>query len=95
MSERLEFWPAYRGGPLLNDHGPSVDLAGLPVSRDLRERGAEWVSDYGDEKLTVEGLVDPEWFAVGTALLAELRVALQPDFDVVVTEPWGGEEPAE
>jgi hypothetical protein len=91
----LEFWPEYRGGPLWNDQGQSVDLANLPVSDDLRERVADWVSGYADEKLPMESTGDAEWLAVGTALLAELRLALQPDYDVVVTEPWWGEEPAE
>ena len=93
MSERLEFWPEYRGGRLWHDHGQSVDLADLPLSGNLRERVAEWVSVYADEKLPMESPGDTEWLAVGTYWLAELRLALQPDYDVVVTEPWWGEEP--
>jgi hypothetical protein len=93
MSERLEFWPEYRGGPLWTTAGQSVDLADLPISDDLRDRVAVWSSKYGDEKLPTEGPGDPEWIADGRGLLAELRSAVRPDYEVIVTEPWWAEEP--
>lgn len=94
MAECLEFWPEYEGGPLWDDQGRSVDLGDRSLPADLRVRVAEWVAAYGDEKLPMDGPGDVEWLAVGTALLAELRVALSPVCTIVVTKPWWGEEPA-
>jgi hypothetical protein len=93
MSERLEFWPEYRGGPLWTDRGESVELSDLPISDDLRQRLAAWSSRYSDERLPVEDRGDPDWVAVGRDLLAEVRRALQPGYEVIVTEPRWGEEP--
>jgi hypothetical protein len=88
----LEFWPEYHSGPLWSD-GKSIDLDELPISDEFRRRLREWNARYDDSKLFAERQ-DENWVLEGRRLLAELRAALGTSAEVVVTEPWWGEEPA-
>lgn len=91
-SNVLEFWPEYSGGPLWSTDGKTVDLAGLALSSHLIERLVAWNSRYDDSKLSLES-DDPAWINEGTSLLSEVREALGDAFQVIVTEPWWGEQP--
>jgi hypothetical protein len=53
------------------------------------------VSAYAEEKLPVEGPGDQQWLDEGVDLLRRCREELQPNYEVVVTEPWWGEVPTE
>jgi hypothetical protein len=94
VSQVVEFWPEYNGGPLWRNDGNSVDLASVPLSDDLRSRLLAWNARYDDSKLPFERS-DEVWLAEGKRLLAETRHALRHSITVVVTEPWWGEESSE
>ena len=59
---------------------------------DLVERLRRCNDRYDDAKLPFENN-DIEWLHEGQVLLTEVRAALGRDYEVVVTEPWWGEEP--
>ena len=69
-----------------------MDLAGLALSSDLIGRLVAWNSRYDDSKLAV-GNDDTAWINEGTSLLSEVRAALGDALQVIVTEPWWGEQP--
>lgn len=50
MSQVVEFWPEYNGGPLWSDDGNSIDLASLPLSDGLRSRLLAWQPARADAK---------------------------------------------
>lgn len=88
----LEFWPDYGPGPLWAD-GKAVDLAALPMERGLMERMAAWNAEYSEDKVPIDGPGDEAWLSWGRRLLGGVRTALRDQYQVVVTEPWWGEEP--
>lgn len=92
VTKALEFWPEYEGGPLWTEQGASVDLdeLGLPVG--LEDRVVAWSRLYADDKLPMDGPGDERWLDDGRRVLAELREALQGRYEIVVTEPWWGDE---
>lgn len=52
------------------------------------------LAGYSSEgKLPLTGEGDPGWLEEGMRLLAEVRRCLAGRFNVVVSEPWWGEEP--
>jgi hypothetical protein len=57
----------------------------------LVERLRSWNSRYDDSKLPLKG-DDTQWLAEGESLLGEVRRALDGVFEIIVTEPWWGEE---
>ena len=87
----MEFWPEYNSGPLCSSTGAAIDLAALALPEALVQRLREWNASYDDSKLPFEQN-DTAWLANGQGLLAETRKALGPDYEVIVTEPWWGEE---
>ena len=89
----LEFWPDYGPGPLWTDDGQPVDLSSLGLSRDLVERVAAWNAAYEETKVPIEGTGDDGWLSEGKRLLGAIRDAVGSEYQVVVTEPWWGEEP--
>jgi hypothetical protein len=91
MSEAIEFWPDYGAGPLWVG-GRAVDVERPDIPPDLAHRLVSWNAEYGDERLPMEGPGDAAWLSEGRRLLHELRAAVWP-VEVVVTEPWWGEEP--
>jgi hypothetical protein len=93
MARVLEFWPEYNSGPLWSPDGADVDLESLGLPTDLVERLRHWNARYDDSKLPFER-DDVGWLNEGTALLGEVRMALGSAYEVVVTEPWWGEEPS-
>lgn len=93
MPTVLEFWPEYDGGPLWSPEGQTVELASLGLPRELVARLNAWNARYDDAKLPFEGN-DRDWLNEGVSLLAELRSELGHDYEVMVTEPWWGEEPS-
>jgi len=90
----LEFWPEYHAGPFWTRAGASVDLTTLPLPDQLRVRLAAWNARYEDAKLPFESN-DTEWLQEGLVLLAEARAALGGDYEVVVTEAWWDDKPAQ
>lgn len=90
----MEFWPDYGPGPLWTDDGKPVDLESLGVGRDLVEHLAAWNAQYSEDKVPLEGAGDEAWLREGKQLLGHVRDALGDQYEVVVTEPWWGEEPA-
>ena len=93
MPTVLEFWPEYSSGPLWSEHGQTVELTSVGLSPDLIGRLTSWNARYDDAKLPFEEN-DHDWLDEGAGLLAEVRTALGDDYEVVVTEPWWGEEPS-
>lgn len=91
MPHVLEFWPEYNSGPLWSG-GASVDLDLLPMSPALRDRLRQWNARYDDSLLPFDQN-DVGWLTEGRILLSELRANLGESFEIVVTEPWWGEEP--
>jgi hypothetical protein len=89
----LEFWPDYGPGPLWTEDGKAADLAALPMERDLVERVTAWNAAYSEDKVPLDGPGDVAWLSQGVRLLGEVRAALHDHYQVVVTEPWWGEEP--
>ena len=89
----LEFWPDYGPGPLWAD-GKPVNPSSLDIPRDLAARVTAWNSSYAEAKVPLEGPGDPAWIREGSGVLAEIRAALGSEYEVVVTEPWWGEDPA-
>ena len=94
MGGLLEFWPDYGGGPLWTSEGATADLGALPLSPGLRLRLADWNGRYTEDRMPFRGN-DEAWLAEGRELLAELRANLGDGYEVVVTEPWWGEEPVD
>ena len=92
MATALEFWPEYNGGPLWTQDGKTADLSTLELSPELRNRLTGWNSKYEDSKLPFEAN-DSEWLDEGTTLLHDVRSELGSAYEIVVTEPWWGEEP--
>lgn len=91
MAVVLEFWPEYNSGPLWTN-GASVDLAGIGLPGELRDRVVAWNALYDDSKLPFERN-DEAWIREGQALLCEIREALGAAYEVVDTEPWWHETP--
>ena len=98
MVNVLEWWPDY-GGQLLHVRtgrgGTPVELDRLPLSTSTVQALRRWVSSYADERLPIEGSGDSDWVDEGVDLLRRCREELQPDYEVVVTEPWWGDPPTE
>ena len=90
--ERLEFWAEYNAGPLWNSNGESIALESLSLPDSLRQRLAEWNGRYDDSLLPFEEN-DLPWLVEERSLLAETRAALEGVYEVIVTEPWWGEQP--
>lgn len=83
----LEFWPEYGQGPLWSDGKPAALMElGLPDS--LVQRLRAWNALYQEHRLPIDGAGDPAYLAAGTALMQEVRVALEGRYEVVTTEPW-------
>lgn len=93
MAIVLEFFPEYNSGPLWSSTGASIELAALALPEDLVRRLGDWNASYDDSKLPFERN-DSAWLEGGRRLLAEVRQALGPDYEVVVTEPWWREDPS-
>ena len=89
----LEFWPDYGAGPLWTETGQPADLAALGLDPALVGEASAWNSEYAEDKVPIEGHGDEAWLTKGRDLLMRLRAGLGPDYEVVVTEPWWGEEP--
>jgi hypothetical protein len=88
----LEFWPDYGAGPLWTEDGKAADLRSLGLPDELAEHLTVWNSQYEEDKVPLQGSGDSAWLGEGVRLLGRTRDALGPDFRVVVTEPWWGEE---
>jgi len=88
---QLDFWPDYGVGPLWSEDGKAVDLLALGLPGQLVERLKGWNGQYAEERLPLEGSGDAEWLSEGVALLRRTREALGSTFQIVVTEPWWGE----
>lgn len=93
VATRLEWWPDYNTGPLWSDGGREVDLAELGASAELVDQVRNWTAGYRDDRLPIDGRGDERWLQEGVQLLADIRRALGVGYEVVVTEPWWGEEP--
>jgi hypothetical protein len=93
VATRLEFWPDYNAGPLWGPGGAPLELSELAAPSGLVDRVRAWNATYADDKLPIDGAGDAVWLNEGVGLLSELRHVLHPDYEVVVTEPWWGEEP--
>jgi hypothetical protein len=89
----MEFWPDYGPGPVWTEEGVPVDLGGLGVPPALVAELAEWNAAYSEKKVPIGSAGDAAWLRDGSRLLNELRSALGPDYQVVVTESWWGEDP--
>lgn len=89
----LEFWPDYGSGPLWTEDGKAADLRSLGLPEELAEQLTVWNSQYAEDKVPLEGSGDSAWLGEGVSLLRRTRDALGSDFQVVVTEPWWGEDP--
>jgi len=93
----FEWWPDYGQGPLwlrTGGGGVAVDLASLNLPDSLVVELTSWSALYEEARIPrVDSDGDPEWLAHGVRLLAETRAALAGRVEVVVTEPWWGEEP--
>ena len=92
----LEWWPDY-GGELLWLHagqgGARVSLDAVGVSPELSTEITRWVTEYSDERLPLEGAGDVAWLSTGRELLFRVRAELAGRYEVIVTEPYWGEEP--
>lgn len=88
----LEFWPDYGPGPLWDDEGKPVDLNSLGLDKGLVARVEAWNAEYAEDKIPVDGPGDLAWVRAGSQLLHDIRAALGTDYQVIVTEPWWGEE---
>ena len=89
----IEFWPDYGPGPLWLD-GRAVAPETLGVAADLASRLNAWNAEYEESKVPVDGPGDHAWLGEGIELLGAIRQAVSPGVEVVVTEPWWGEEPS-
>ena len=89
----LEFWPDYGPGPLWTDDGKPADLAVLSIDPGLVERLTAWNAAYSEDKVPVGASGDEAWMSEGRHLLSEVRAALDHEHQIVVTEPWWGEDP--
>lgn len=89
----LEFWPDYGPGPVWTEDGGPVDLSQLGVDPDLVADVVAWNGAYSEDKVPIDSSGDVAWLRDGRRLLREIRSALGAEYDVVVTEPWWGEEP--
>jgi hypothetical protein len=95
VTETLEWWPDYGCGPLWKASGRGgrhADPGALGLPLELGARLAAWNGDYAEDKLPMAGGGDREWLEQGAGLLAEVRRFLAGRYDVVVAEPWWGEE---
>jgi hypothetical protein len=90
---RTAAWPDYGPGPLWTDEGKPADLTTLPIGDDLVERLTIWTAANSEDKVPSEGAGDEAWLSEGEDLLDGVRSALEGQHQVVVTEPWWGEEP--
>ena len=90
---QLEFWPDYGAGPLWTEDGKAADLGRLGPPDQLIERLTVWNGQYAEEKVPLEGSGDTEWLSNGVALLRWTREVLGSTVQIVVTEPWWGEDP--
>lgn len=88
----IEFWPDYGAGPLWRA-GRSVEPEELGLPPELAARLSARNARYEESRIPVDGSGDAAWLAEGIALLAEVRAAAQPEYAILVTEPWWGEEP--
>jgi hypothetical protein len=93
-TESLEFWPERQGGPPWTGLGVSVDLDTLSLPGDRKDRVPTWFRLYDDDKLPIDGPGEEQWLDDGRRLSSELRDAVEGRFEVIVTEPWWGAEPA-
>lgn len=94
MRMTIEWWPEHGSGPIWVD-GASVEFASL-LPADLAARVTAWNDAFVDDAmLPVDGGGDVDWLAEGKSLLAAVRAALSESHDVIVTEPWWGEAPAD
>jgi hypothetical protein len=89
----LEFWPDYGPGPLWDAQGKAVEPRSLGLAADLLNRLLAFNAAYAEERVPIDGPGDADYLGEGTSLLAAVRAALKGRFQVVVTEPWWGEEP--
>lgn len=89
---QLEFWPDYGKGPLWTERGTAVALDEISLPADLAERLRAWNRQYSEEKIPIDGAGDAAWLREGTDLLRRTRGALGSGYQIVVTEPWWGEE---
>lgn len=98
VTDVLEWWPEYgAAGPLWVRSGrgwTAADTASLGLPSELAARLASWNADYTEDKLPIDGPGNTEWIGQGVGLLAEARTALAGRFDIVVTERWWDEPPA-
>jgi hypothetical protein len=95
VTETLEWWPDYGRGPLWRVSGRGgqpADPGALGLPLELAARLAAWNGDYAEGKLPLTGVGDHEWLEQGAGLLTEVRRCLAGRYDIVVTEPWWGEE---
>ncbi len=65
----------------------------LDIPEPLASHLRSWNASYEEWKIPVEGPGDAPWVEEGIRLLRATREALGPGTEVVVTEPWWGEEP--
>jgi hypothetical protein len=89
----LEFWPEYGSGPLWANDGKPVDLTSLGMSEELAAEVQAWNARYAEDKVPIESTGDAAWLGQGKGLLEQIRDALGDQYQVVVTEPWWGEDP--
>ncbi|MCW2756939.1 MAG: cell division protein FtsK/SpoIIIE [Nocardioidaceae bacterium] len=97
MSDVLEWWPDYDGQVLFLRRGRGghpVDPATLGLSEAVLDDLQRWSSVYAEENLPIGGPGDPCWLDEGIGLLHRVRAELAGRYEVVVTEPWWGERPA-
>lgn len=83
----LEFWPDHGPGPLWAD-GVPADLTALGLPGPLVERLRAFNAGYQEHRLPLDDSGDPDYIAVGGALLGEVRSALAGRYTVIATEPW-------
>ncbi len=83
----LEFWPDYGRGPLWRD-GEPVDPAALGLPDSLTQELVAHNAAYREDRVPLDGPGEPEYLAVGAALLQEVRAALVGRYEVVTSEPW-------
>lgn len=74
--------------------GYHADLRELGLPDDVIQRLTRWNAMYDDSRLPIDGPGDSEWIERGIGLLHEVRSLLADHYQVVVTEPWWGEEPS-
>jgi hypothetical protein len=96
VTETLEWWPDYGGGPLWKVSGrggQQADSGALDLPPDLAARLAAWNQRYAEDKLPITGNGDPEWLEQGVSGCSQKSVAARrADSTSVISEPWG-EEP--